>query len=86
MELYMDQAEMTVGPKGQIVIPSEMRRALKIAPGSKVLVTYRDGKVVIEKTGDSSVAVFARIAKEGPPLTEFDPHIAERELEERARR
>jgi AbrB family looped-hinge helix DNA binding protein len=81
----MDQAEMTVGPKGQIVIPVEMRRALKIAPGSKVVVSYREGKVIIEKTGGSSVAVFARVAQEGPPLTEFDPHIAEKEIEERMR-
>ena len=82
----MDLVEAKVGPKGQVVIPNAMRKALKIAPGSKVLVSYQEGKVIIEKTGGSSVAVFARIAKEGPPLTEFDPHIAEEEIEERVRR
>lgn len=86
MESYLDQAEMVVGPKGQIVIPIEMRKAMKITPGSKVLVTYDDGRVVIENTRGSSVAVMARIAGEGPPLTDFDPHAAEEEIEERVRR
>ena len=82
----MDQEEMKVGPKGQIVIPNAMRRALKIAPGSKVLVTLEDGKVIIEKPAFSSVDEFEKISLAGPSLTKFDPHQYEEEVEERTRR
>ncbi len=37
----------TVGPKGQVVIPDSMRRALGIKPGSKVVFEIRDEEIVI---------------------------------------
>lgn len=37
----MLEEEMTVGPKGQVVIPKAMRKALKIHPGSKVIFNSR---------------------------------------------
>lgn len=82
----MDQEEMKVGPKGQIVIPNSMRRALKLTPGSKVLVTLENGKVVIEKPASSSVDIFEKISLAGPSITILDPHQYEEEIEERTKR
>ena len=54
---------MKVGPKGQVVIPRAMRKALKIEPGSKVKFTLEDDKIILKKPAFDAVAVFERIAK-----------------------
>ena len=82
----MMQKEVKVGKKGQVVIPKVMRTALKIEPGSKVIFTLEDNKVIIKPFFDA-VAVFQRIAKETNYNKEIDPHRAyEEELEERRKR
>jgi hypothetical protein len=63
-----------------------MMEVLNIAPGSKVLVSYCGGKVIIENPRGSSAAILARIAAEGPSLVDFDSHAAEEENEERTKR
>ena len=81
----MIQEEMKVGPKGQVVIPRAMRKALKIGPGSKVIVSMVDDRVVIEKSTDSAVSVFEVIARGGPSVSLVEPHMYEEELEGRLR-
>jgi AbrB family looped-hinge helix DNA binding protein len=81
------EEEMKVGPKGQVVIPRVMRKALKIEPGSKVLFTLEDDKLIVKKPAFDAVAVFERIAKSAKSVSKIDPHAAyEEELEERTRR
>jgi AbrB family looped-hinge helix DNA binding protein len=41
----------TATPKGQIVIPAELRRKYKIEPGSKVSIADGDGCIVIRSLG-----------------------------------
>ena len=78
---------MKVGPKGQVVIPRAMRKALKIDPGSKVVFKLDDGKLILEKPSFDAVAVFRKIAKEINYNKEIDPHEAyEEKLKERARK
>ena len=85
--LYMIREEMKVGPKGQVVIPRAMRKALKIQPGSKVLFTLEDDKLILKKPAFDAVAVFQRIAQEINDNREVDPHGAyEEELDEREKR
>ncbi len=36
-----------VGPKGQVVLPKELRDELRIMPGDKVTFTLEDGKIVL---------------------------------------
>jgi AbrB family looped-hinge helix DNA binding protein len=81
------EQEMKVGPKGQVVIPKAMRKALKISPGSKVVFKLDDDKLILEKPSFDAVGVFRRLAKEIHYNKEIDPHAAyEEELEERSRR
>ena len=77
---------MKVGPKGQVVIPRAMRKALKIEPGSKVLFSLEDDKLTLKKPAFDAVAVFKRIAKEINYNKEIDSHAYEEELEERYKR
>ena len=40
-------SQVTVSPKFQVVIPSEVRKALKLKPGQKVQVVSYDGRIEI---------------------------------------
>jgi len=81
-----DKEEMKVGPKGQIVIPSAIRKALKIEPGSKVTVTLEDDKAILEKPTFDAVAVFEKAARMINNNKKIHPHAYEEELEERYKR
>lgn len=79
----MLEEEMTVGPKGQVVIPRAMRKALKIHPGSKVVFKLQENHAIVEKQETDSVAVFERVARRGKTVRNIFPHEYEAELEER---
>ena len=63
--LYLIREEMKVGPKGQVVIPRAIRKALKIEPGSKVTFTLENNKAIIEKPEFDALAVLRRVARSG---------------------
>ncbi len=67
---------MKVGPKGQVVIPCAMRKALKIEPGSKVLVELEDDRLILKKPTFDAVEVFRKAAKKIHYNKEIDPHEA----------
>lgn len=52
--------ERKVGPKGQVVIPREIRRITGISPNSKVLISIEDKSVVIKKENGEPVWQFMR--------------------------
>jgi AbrB family looped-hinge helix DNA binding protein len=78
------EEEMKVGPKGQVVIPRTMRKALKIEPGSKVLFTLQDDKLTLQKPCFDGVAAFKRIAEQINSNEKINPHEYEEELEQRS--
>ena len=83
----MLEEKRKMGPKGQIVIPQAIRKALKMQPGTNLVVSLEDDKVVIKKPSFDAVAVFRRIAKSGKSISKIDSDADyEEELEERSRR
>jgi len=76
----MLEEEMTVGPKGQVVIPRAMRKALKIQPGSKVVFRLEEDRATVEKQQVDSVSVFEQVARKGASVSDISPHGYEEEL------
>ena len=66
---------MKVGPKGQVVIPRAMRKALKMEPGSKVRFILEDDKIILKKPAFDAVAVFQRVAKSGKSVSTIRPTL-----------
>ncbi len=57
--------ERRVGPKGQVVIPKEIRRIIGISPNSKVLISVEDKSIIIKPESKEPVWQFMRgFAKE----------------------
>ena len=74
MGITLLEEKRKIGPKGQVVIPQAIRRALKMQPGSSVVVSLEDNKVVLKKPSFDAVAVFRSAAKEIHYNKEIDPH------------
>ncbi|MEM2995396.1 MAG: AbrB/MazE/SpoVT family DNA-binding domain-containing protein [Candidatus Bathyarchaeia archaeon] len=81
----MLEEEMKVGPKGQVVIPQALRKALKIHPGSKVIFKLEEGRLILEKQFFDSVGTLENIAKKGLSISKIDTHVYEEELRGRTR-
>ena len=72
----MLEEERKIGPKGQVVIPQAIRKALKMQPGTNVMVSLEDNRVIVKKPSFDAVAVFRKTAKEIHYNQELDPHEA----------
>lgn len=46
----------TLGEKGQVTIPKELRELLVLSPGDKVLFELIDGEMILKKAGARSLA------------------------------
>ena len=66
------KTKMKVGPKGQVVIPKEIRDEENILPGDEVFVELSDRGILIEKPKRDVVADFERIAKSGKSIDKVD--------------
>jgi len=71
---------MKVGPKGQVVIPRTIRKALKIHPGSRIIFKLDEGKLILEKPIFDAVEVLENIARKGSSVRKIRPHAYEEEL------
>ena len=67
----MFEEEMSVGPKGQVVIPVALRKTLKITPGSKVIFKVDGDRIILEKLKTDSVSIFREISKKGKSISEI---------------
>ncbi len=67
----MFEEEMSVGPKGQVVIPVALRKTLKITPGSKVIFKIDGDRIILEKLKIDSVSIFRDISKKGKSVSEI---------------
>mgnify|MGYP002395420763 CR=1 FL=1 len=76
----MIEEEMKVGPKGQVVIPRALRKALKIHPRSRVIFRLEGDRVVLQKLEVDAAALLEGIARKGPSVKRVPPHLYEEEL------
>jgi AbrB family looped-hinge helix DNA binding protein len=77
-------------PKGQVVVPAELREVIGLNPGDLVLVSHAGGRqVLIEPVAEDPISAVRGLLKEGPSLTTAltEEHSAEqaREAEKSAR-
>lgn len=71
-------AEATLSSKNQIVIPKEMREALKVKAGDKLIFTVLENKMIImEKPKSWSEAIH------NLPRTNYPPDYLEKERADR---
>jgi len=56
----MEKATVTV--KGQVVIPSRIRRKLGIKKGTKVTFTEKDGEIILRPISDDFIKSMAGLA------------------------
>ena len=75
---------MTVGPKGQVVMPRAVHKAPKIQPGSGALFCLEEDRVVLRKQEVDAVDVFGRVARRGRSVRRISLHGYESELAARA--
>lgn len=59
----------TVSSKGQFVIPSDMRTALRIEPGTRISVALEDSRIVLEPVSKALVDKTRGMLKGGPSLS-----------------
>jgi AbrB family looped-hinge helix DNA binding protein len=73
-----------VGSKGQILIPQEMRDALGILAGTKLLVTREGNRIIAEPVNEEFIRSVRGSTAGGPSMT--DALLEERRAEERRRK
>jgi AbrB family looped-hinge helix DNA binding protein len=61
---------VTVGSKGQLVIPAEVRTALGILPGTRILVTVENKHIVLQPVTERLVEETKSILAGGPSLSD----------------
>jgi AbrB family looped-hinge helix DNA binding protein len=81
----------TLTRKGQVTVPVEIRRALGLKRGDKVVFTMEDGTVRLARTGSVVERTRGVFKSHLPPLTpremrEFAEQAIADEAEERSRR
>lgn len=49
---------MTLGPKGQVVIPADVRESMGVKPGDKMVALYIPSKNAVSYIAESQMQVF----------------------------
>lgn len=55
MTVILESMTHSVGAKGQIVIPKQIRDALRIQPGQEILFEQRGDEIVLRKSGSATL-------------------------------
>ena len=56
-------------PKGQVVIPKNIRRKFNVVAGKLINVFEKDGHIILEPLPDDPIDAACGMLKEGPSLT-----------------
>jgi antitoxin PrlF len=74
----MNEDTSTVTTKGQVTIPSKLRKALGLSPGKKVAFRLEDGKITLEPLKDDITAAFGLLkSRRGVSVDEMDEAIVQ---------
>mgnify|MGYP001605072038 CR=1 FL=1 len=65
------QEKMTVGPKGQVVIPKIFRDLENIFPGNEIIFELKDEGILIRKIQYDHIKMAEMIAKSGKKLKKY---------------
>ncbi|PIN75482.1 hypothetical protein COV18_02925 [Candidatus Woesearchaeota archaeon CG10_big_fil_rev_8_21_14_0_10_37_12] len=67
----MLQLKRFIGPKGQVVLPKDIRNQLNLQTGTEVMFKIEENKIVIELAADPKqyVEEFCAIGKNMKPIT-----------------
>lgn len=72
----------TVTTKGQVTIPSKLRKALDLSPGKRVAFRLEDGKITLEPIRDDITAAFGLLkARRGVSVEKMNEAIEEAVVE-----
>lgn len=66
---------VTVGPKGQIVVPAEVRESMNIAPGDKLIALYHEHKKSVVFITEQQAQRF--VATLGSQFADFQQQLKE---------
>lgn len=72
----MERELTTVSTKGQLVIPSEIREALQIQPGTRMVVMQEENRIILQPVNE-------RFLKETRGITAGGRSLSDMLLEER---
>ena len=68
-----------VGPKGQVVLPKELRDELRIMPGDKVTFTLEDGRIILLPVKTKTATELLGALRSAHPI---DPVAARKDYQE----
>jgi AbrB family looped-hinge helix DNA binding protein len=72
------RAETHMGAQGRVVIPAELRRALDLKPGDRLIARQEGDRLVLERRDAAERRLLARFAKIPKEASLVDELIAER--------
>lgn len=81
MEKLANQATVTVGPQGRLVIPSRIRNELGISSGDVLVAVVEKERLVLEKREAVLQRLRRRFSKVPPGVSLAEELIAERRAE-----
>lgn len=82
--LKVTATEIQLGAQGRIVIPAELRKALHLQPGDRLIARQVDDSIVLERREVIESRLVARFAKIPGDVQLADELIAERRAESAA--
>ena len=67
----MDKGWTTVSTKGQLVIPSDIRDALQMRPGTRVVVVQEENRIILQPVNERFLKETRGITAGGPSLSDI---------------